>query len=39
MLVKLVAADGNPLEDIRVLRQVSFVMEGGRVYRRGAVDP
>jgi imidazolonepropionase-like amidohydrolase len=29
----LVAVEGNPLEDISVLRKVSFVMRGGQVYR------
>jgi imidazolonepropionase-like amidohydrolase len=29
----LVAVDGNPLEDIAVLRHVRFVMKGGRVFR------
>ncbi len=30
----VVAVPGNPLEDISVLRKVSFVMKGGEVYRR-----
>ena len=30
----IVAVPGNPLEDISVLRRVSFVMKGGVVYRR-----
>jgi imidazolonepropionase-like amidohydrolase len=31
----LVATDGNPLEDIKTVRKVAFVMRGGRVYRYG----
>jgi imidazolonepropionase-like amidohydrolase len=30
----VIAVPGNPLEDITVLRKVSFVMKGGEVYRR-----
>jgi len=30
----LIAVPGNPLEDISVLRRVTFVMKGGVVYRR-----
>jgi imidazolonepropionase-like amidohydrolase len=30
----LMAVDGNPLQDISSLRRVSFVMKGGKVYRR-----
>jgi imidazolonepropionase-like amidohydrolase len=30
----IIAVPGNPLEDIRVLRHVSFVMKSGIVYRR-----
>jgi imidazolonepropionase-like amidohydrolase len=32
----LVAVDGNPLDDIRVLENVSFVMKSGTVYKGGA---
>jgi len=33
----LIAVDGNPLEDVTVLEQVSFVMKDGAVFkdRRG----
>jgi imidazolonepropionase-like amidohydrolase len=30
----IIAVPGNPLEDIRVLGRVSFVMKAGVVYRR-----
>jgi imidazolonepropionase-like amidohydrolase len=30
----IIAVPGNPIEDIRVLGQVSFVMKGGVIYRR-----
>jgi imidazolonepropionase-like amidohydrolase len=30
----VVAAPGNPLDDISTLRKVDFVMKGGMVYRR-----
>jgi len=30
----VIAVPGNPLDDIRVLEHVSFVMKGGVVYRR-----
>jgi imidazolonepropionase-like amidohydrolase len=30
----IIAVPGNPLEDIRVLERVAFVMKGGIVYRR-----
>ena len=29
----IVAIDGNPLEDFKVLRSLGFVMKGGHVYR------
>ena len=32
----IVAVPGNPLENIRVTENVSFVMKGGKVYRRPA---
>jgi len=31
----LIAVNGNPLEDIRVLEQVVFVMQGGRIVKAG----
>jgi imidazolonepropionase-like amidohydrolase len=30
----IIAVPGNPLENIRVLEHVSFVMKGGAIYRR-----
>ena len=33
-LADLVAVPGNPLEDIRVMERVAFVMKGGVVVRR-----
>ncbi len=33
-LADLVAVPGNPLEDIRVMQRVTFVMKGGTVYKR-----
>jgi imidazolonepropionase-like amidohydrolase len=33
-LADIVAVIGNPLEDIRVVEKVVFVMKGGKVYRR-----
>ena len=32
-LADIVAVDGNPLENISVLENVSFVMKGGVVYK------
>lgn len=29
----LIAVDGDPLQDIRALQRVTFVMKGGRVYK------
>ncbi|MHC4241252.1 MAG: amidohydrolase family protein, partial [Planctomycetota bacterium] len=34
LLADLIAVQGNPLEDIKVLQDVKFVMKGGRVYKR-----
>jgi len=30
----IIAVDGNPLEDITSMRRVTFVMRGGRIYKR-----
>jgi imidazolonepropionase-like amidohydrolase len=32
-LADLIAVDGNPLEDISLMRRVSFVMKEGKVYK------
>ncbi|MBC6941844.1 MAG: amidohydrolase family protein [Xanthomonadales bacterium] len=34
-LADVVAVDGNPLEDIKLMQQVSFVMKDGVVYKQG----
>jgi imidazolonepropionase-like amidohydrolase len=34
----LVATPGNPLDDPQQFKQVSFVMKGGKVYRRGGLE-
>ena len=33
LLADLIAVEGNPLEDVRVLETVKFVMKNGRVYK------
>lgn len=34
----LVATEGNPIENPNQFKQVSFVMKGGRIYRRNGID-
>jgi imidazolonepropionase-like amidohydrolase len=36
-LADIVGVDGNPLEDLRILQQVSFVMKEGKVFKGGSV--
>ncbi len=33
-LADIIATDGNPLEDISVVRKVSFVMKNGKIYKQ-----
>lgn len=39
MAADLIAVEGNPLDDIRVLKRASFVMKEGVVYRNGPSAP
>lgn len=34
LLADLIAVDGNPLQNIRLLESVSFVMQGGRLIKQ-----
>jgi imidazolonepropionase-like amidohydrolase len=34
LLADIIAVDGDPLKDVRVLERVPFVMKGGKVYKR-----
>lgn len=34
LLADIIAVNGNPLDDVRVLEDVQFVMKGGRIYKR-----
>lgn len=38
-LADLIAVPGNPLQDIRALQHVTFVMKGGEVYVRPGAEP
>lgn len=33
-LADVIAVDGDPLQDIKTMRQVSFVMKEGQIYKR-----
>ena len=33
-LADIIAVDGNPLQDIKTLQQVKFVMKDGKVYKQ-----
>jgi len=41
LLADVVAVPGNPLADVTVLQHVTFVMQGGKVFRDGLLrgDP
>ena len=33
-LADIIAVEGNPIEDISMMKQVQFVMKGGTVYKK-----
>jgi imidazolonepropionase-like amidohydrolase len=35
----IIAVDGDPLKDVRILQHVSFVMKGGIVYKQEIAKP
>ena len=37
-LADIIAVNGNPLDDIKVMEEVSFVMKGGDVIKNSASD-
>jgi imidazolonepropionase-like amidohydrolase len=37
-LADLIAVEGNPLENVRILESISFVMRGGKVFKNDSVD-
>ncbi|QXD14421.1 amidohydrolase family protein [Rhodocaloribacter litoris] len=39
LLADLIAVPGNPLDDVRVLEDVRFVMRGGQVFKHGKTAP
>jgi imidazolonepropionase-like amidohydrolase len=39
MEADIIATAGNPLQDITAVRQVTFVMKGGKVYKNVAPTP
>jgi len=38
LLADVIAVPGSPLDDVEVLQRVSFVMQGGAVYRYGELE-
>ena len=39
MMADIIAVEGNPLEDVSLLQDVSFVMKNGRIYKGGDASP
>jgi len=38
LLADVIAVPGNPLDDVTVLQHVTFVMQGGKVFRHGLLE-
>ncbi len=38
LLADIIAVKGNPVEDIKIVRNVSFVMKDGRIYKTPLVE-